>query len=255
MAIIFEVQGQIATITLNRPEVLNALDPATYAEITDAFERIESDDAIAVGIITGSGDRAFTAGADLKLMHTGPEDGAWAPWRAERWDMGAVTSKPMVAAINGYALAGGLELALTCDIRIASENATFGAPEVKWNLLHGFGAYMLPRIISLSFAADMMLTGEFIDAATALRIGLVSRVVAPADLRSEAERVATQIAANGPDAVRMTKELIRQGLSASPEQHFRLMREYYAHLDRTADQAEGLAAFSQKRQPNYSESP
>lgn len=252
MTVIFEVRDRIATITLNRPEVLNALDPDTYAEITDAFQRIDDDDDIAVGIITGAGDRAFTAGADLKLMHAGAQPGEWAPWRADRWDMGATTSKPVVAAINGYALAGGLELALACDIRIASDTAVFGTPEVKWNLLHGYGAYILPRVISLSFAMEMMLTGEFIDAATALRIGLVSRVVRPAELQLEAQRVASQIAANGPAAVRMTKELIRQGLSASPEQHFRLMREYYAHLDQTADQAEGLRAFSQKRQPKYS---
>ena len=256
MAIIFERNGPVATITLSRPEKMNALDPATYEEITQAFADIERDRDILVGIITGAGDRAFTAGADLKLMHTGDETGGgggeeWAPWRPDRWDFGLTTSKPLIAAVNGYALAGGLELALICDIRIASPNAIFGTPEVKWNLLHGFGAYRLPRIISLSHAMEMLLTGEFIDAETALRIGLISRIVPTDELIPEAERVAGRIAANGPMAVRMTKELVLNGLTATPGEHFRLMREYYARVDATADQAEGLQAFREKRAPNY----
>ena len=254
MAIIFDLRDGIATITLNRPEVMNALDPQTYSEITAAFQEIERDSAVGVGIITGAGDRAFTAGADLKLMHTGAaEDGGWAPWRPDRWDFGATTSKPLIAAVNGYALAGGLELALVCDIRIASENAVFGTPEVKWNLLHGYGAYQLPRIISLSHAMELLLTGEFIDAATALRIGLVSRVVPAAELMAEARRLAARIRDNGPMAVRMTKELVRHGLSASPEDHFRLMHEYYSRIDATPEQAEGLRAFREKRRPDYHE--
>ena len=256
MAIIFERHGPVATVTLNRPEKMNALDPATYEEITQAFADIERDRDILVGIITGAGDRAFTAGADLKLMHTGGETGGgggeeWAPWRPDRWDFGLTTSKPLIAAVNGYALAGGLELALICDIRIASPNAIFGTPEVKWNLLHGFGAYRLPRIISLSHAMEMLLTGEFIDAETALRIGLISRIVPTDQLMPEAERVAGRIAANGPMAVRMTKELVLNGLTATPGEHFRLMKEYYARVDATADQAEGLQAFREKRAPNY----
>ena len=252
MAILFESRDGVARITINRPEVLNALDPATYREITDAFGQIEQDPGILVGIVTGAGDRAFTAGADLKIMHTGQADlGQWTPWRPDRWDFGATTSKPLIAAINGYALAGGLELALVCDIRIAAPNAVFGTPEVKWNLLDGFGAYQLPRIISLSHAMEMLLTGEFIDAATAERIGLVSRIVPAGDLQAEADRIAALIAANGPMAVRMTKELVRSGLSASPADHFRLMNEYYSRVDATAEQAEGLTAFAERRQPRY----
>lgn len=252
MAILLESHEGVARITINRPEVLNALDPATYAEITEAFQEIEQDPGILVGIITGAGEKAFTAGADLKIMHTGGGDlGQWTPWRQDRWDFGATTSKPLIAAINGYALAGGLELALVCDIRIASPNAVFGTPEVKWNLLHGFGAYQLPRIISLSHAMEMLLTGEFIDAATAERIGLVSRVVPADELQAEADRLARVIAGNGPMAVRMTKELVRNGLSASPPEHFRLMNEYYSRVDATADQSEGLTAFAEKRKPHY----
>jgi enoyl-CoA hydratase/carnithine racemase len=252
MAILFQSDDGIATITINRPEVLNALDPATYTEITDAFRQIERDPDILVGIVTGAGDKAFTAGADLKIMHTGNADlSQWTPWRQDRWDFGATTSKPLIAAINGYALAGGLELALVCDIRIAAQNAVFGTPEVKWNLLHGFGAYQLPRIISLSHAMEMLLTGEFIDAVAAERIGLVSRVVPASELQAEAQRLARLIAANGPMAVRMTKELVRNGLSASPAEHFRLMNEYYSRVDATAEQAEGLTAFAEKRKPRY----
>ncbi len=254
MAILFESREGIARITINRPEVLNALDPATYAEMTEAFDRIERDPDIFVGIVTGAGEKAFTAGADLKIMHTGGADlSQWTPWRADRWDFGATTSKPLIAAINGYALAGGLELALVCDIRIAAPNAVFGTPEVKWNLLHGFGTYQLPRIISLSHAMELLLTGEFIDAATAERIGLISRIVPADELQAEADRLARVIAGNGPMAVRMTKELVNNGLSASPPAHFRLMHEYYSRVDATADQAEGLTAFAEKRKPHYHE--
>jgi enoyl-CoA hydratase/carnithine racemase len=252
MAIIFESREGVARITINRPDVLNAMDPATYAEITEAFGQIDRDPDILVGIVTGAGEKAFTAGADLKIMHTGAADlGEWTAWRPDRWDFGATPSKPLIAAINGYALAGGLELALVCDIRIASPNAVFGTPEVKWNLLHGFGAYQLPRIISLSHAMEMLLTGEFIDAVTAERIGLVSRIVPASELQAEADRIARVIAGNGPMAVRMTKELVRSGLSASPPEHFRLMHEYYSRVDATADQAEGLSAFAEKRKPRY----
>jgi E-phenylitaconyl-CoA hydratase len=252
VAIVFEREDGIATVTVNRPEVMNALDPRTYTEITGAFREIEADPTISVGIITGAGDRAFSAGADLKLMHSGEADAAsWAPWRPDRWDFGLTTSKPLIAAINGYALAGGLELALVCDIRIASANAVFGTPEVRWNLLHGYGAYKLPRIISLSHAMELLLTGEFIDAQTALRIGLVSRVVPPGELRAQARRIAARIRDNGPMAVRMTKELAQRGLSGSLEDHFRLMREYYSRIDRTPEQAEGVRAFREKRQPDY----
>src|ERR1700733_2190974 len=252
MAILFDVHGGIARITLNRPEVLNAMDPATYDEVTAALQRVDADPDILAGIITGAGERAFTAGADLKLMHTGNGNlGDWRPWRPDRWDFGVQVSKPLVAAINGYALAGGLELALICDIRIASPNAVFGTPEVKWNLLHGLGAYLLPRIVGLSHAMEMLLTGEFIDAATAERIGLVSRVVPAGELQAEADRIARVIAGNGPLAGRMTKELVSSSLCASPPDTFRLMHEAHSRVDATADQAEGLTAFAEKRKPRY----
>jgi len=248
----YEVRGGIATITLDRPDKLNAMDWGTYREISSAFEKIESDPSVRVGVITGSGGRAFSAGADLKSMH-GTDDGStdWAPWRADRWDFGATTTKPMIAAVNGYALAGGLELALACDIRIASENATFGAPEVKWDLLHGYGAYRLPQVVGLSQAMDMLLTGDFIDAATALRVGLVSRVVSPADLLPAAYGLANTVIRNGPTAVRMTKELVQRGLEMPMENYLRLYKSYYDRIDKSDDQREGLRAFAERRSPTY----
>jgi enoyl-CoA hydratase/carnithine racemase len=259
MAIILEREDGVATITLNRPEAMNAMDPDTYEEIGAAFLEIEEADDVLVGIITGAGDRAFTAGADLKLMHTGEQAGkppadSWRPWRPSRWDFGLTTSKPLIAAINGYALAGGLELALLCDIRIASPNAQFGTPEVKWNLLHGYGTYKLPRIVSLSYAMELLLTGEFIGADEAARIGLISRVVPADQLMQEARRLAFRIRDNGPMAIRMTKELVQRGLSGSLEDHFRLMHEYYDRVEVSAQQKEGLTAFREKRPPNYRES-
>jgi E-phenylitaconyl-CoA hydratase len=243
----------IATVTLNRPDKLNAMDWPTYRDITAAFGDIERDASIRVGVITGAGDRAFSAGADLKTMHGADEQrDDWTPWSAtERWDFGATTTKPMVAAINGYALAGGLELALVCDVRIASDNAQFGTPEVKWDLLHGYGAYRLPQIVGLSHAMELLLTGAFIDAERALAIGLVSRVVPPDQLMPAAYEIARTIASNGPTAVRMTKELVQRGLELPLENYLRLLRMFYDRIDESEDQREGLAAFAQRRKPTY----
>lgn len=252
MTIQFDIDDGVATLTLNRPDVMNAMDPVTYEEITESFAEIDRRKDILVGIVTGAGTKAFTAGADLKLMHTGagPID-EWEPWRPHRWDFGLAVSKPLIAAINGYALAGGLELALICDIRIASTNAQFGTPEVKWNLLDGYGAYRLPRIVGLSAAMKMLLTGEFINATEALRIGLISTICEPDDLMPEAFRLANLIRDNGPMAVRMTKELVERAMSRTLEDHFRIMHEYYKRVDMTSDQAEGLSAFAEKRRPSY----
>ena len=248
MAVLFEVEEGIATLTLNRPEVLNAMDVATYAEISDVLKEIEANDDILVGIVTGAGEKAFSAGADLKHMHLGlPNDEEWKPWRPTRWDFGLSTTKPLVAAINGYALAGGLELAMICDIRIASLNAQFGTPEVKWNLLHGYGSFKLPRIVGLTSAMEMLLTGEFINAEEALRIGLISHIYPFNQLMTEARRLAERIRDNGPMAVRMTKELVQYGLTNSLENHFRIMHEYYDRVDRTSDQKERLSDFAQER--------
>ena len=256
MSVTLEALDGVATVTLCRPEKLNAMDWDTYEQLTGVFRTIERDPDIRVGVVTGEGDRAFSAGADLKTMHATTEEPApreWLPWAPDRWDFGATTTKPMVAAINGYALAGGLELALVCDVRIASANAQFGTPEVKWDLLHGYGAYRLPQIVGLSHAMELLLTGAFIDAETALRIGLVSRVVQPDELMSTAYEVARTIAANGPMAVRMTKELVQRGLELPLENYLRLLRMFYDRIDESDDQREGLQAFAERRTPTYTD--
>jgi E-phenylitaconyl-CoA hydratase len=228
------------------------MDPDTYREIDECLLKLDGDPEVRVGIITGAGEKAFTAGADLKLMHTDEERALpWEPWRPRRWDFGLTVSKPLIAAINGYALAGGLELALMCDIRIAASHAKFGTPEVKWNLLHGYGALLLPHIVSLSDAMLMLLTGDFIGADEALRIGLVSRVVPLPELLPAAYSIAERISQNGPLAVRMTKELVHRGRSMSLEDALRVYAAFFQIIGATEDQREGTRAFAQKRTPEF----
>lgn len=254
MGVRFERDDGVAVITLDRPEVLNAMDPDMYAEITELFREIDADADVKVGIVTGAGDRAFSAGADLKLMHgedAQPE--GWGPWRPTRWDFGAVPAKPLIAAIDGYALAGGLELALVCDLRIATPRSQFGCPEVKWNLLHGFGALRLPQVVGLSSAMMLLLTGDFIDAQEALRIGLINTVVEPAELMPSALALAGRVAKHAPAAVRMSKELALHGADGTLEQGMRLYRAYFGLLETTSEQHEGTRAFAEKRQPQFQE--
>ena len=252
-AVEFAVHGPVATITLNRPEKMNAMDTEMYASISDHLREIDSRDDIRVGVITGAGDRAFTAGADLVRMH-GTAEGAevgWEAMRATRFDLGLEVQKPLIAAVNGYCLAGGLELALVCDIRVASENAQFGCPEVKWNLLHGYGAQRLPDIVGLSNAMYLLLTGEFIDAREAHRIGLVQEVVASARLLDRAYELAAKICANGPMAVRMTKELTLRGRDLSLPDGIRLYQALNRLVGLSDDLEEGTRAFAEKRAPNF----
>src|SRR5215472_16293776 len=209
MAVQFERDGRIATITLDRPEKLNAMDREMYHEVSRRLVEIDRDSSIWVGIVTGAGDRAFTAGADLVTVHApaAETEPLWQASRPDRFDLAMEIQKPLIAAVNGYCLAGGLELALVCDIRIASETAKFGTPEVKWNLLHGYGAQLLPRIVGMSNAMYLLLTGQFFDATEALRIGLVNEVVSPEHLMRRTYQLAGIICSNGTMAVRITKEL------------------------------------------------
>jgi E-phenylitaconyl-CoA hydratase len=186
-------------------------------------------------------------------MH-GTAEGAevgWSATRPTRFDLGLEVQKPLLAAVNGYCLAGGLELALVCDIRIASEKAKFGCPEVKWNLLHGFGAQLLPRIVGHSNAMYMLLTGEFIDAREALRIGLVNEVVPPSQLMDRTYELAGTICANGPMAVRMTKELALRSRDLSLPDGVRLYQALNRLVELSADLEEGTRAFAEKRKPEF----
>ena len=248
----FEREGKVAVITLDRPEKLNAMNLDMYVEISERLLEIDRDESIWVGIVTGAGDRAFTAGADLISVHDPDQlPGAWGAVRADRFDLGLEVQKPLIAAVNGYCLAGGLELALVCDIRIASERAQFGTPEVKWNLLHGFGAQLLPDIVGLSNAMKLLLTGELIDASEAHRIGLVQEVVAHDTLLTRAHEVAEQICRNGPMAVRMTKELVMRSRDMTLADGVRYYQSLMRTIDASADLVEGTRAFAERRQPAF----
>jgi E-phenylitaconyl-CoA hydratase len=249
----FARDGQVAMVTLDRPDKLNAMDSEMYQQISARLREIDEDDSIRVGIVTGAGDRAFTAGADLVGMHGAAEQPrtGWSPVRPDRFDLGLEIGKPLIAAVNGYCLAGGLELALVCDIRIASERAQFGTPEVKWNLLHGYGAQRLPEIVGFSNAMYLLLTGRFIDAHEAHRIGLVQEVVAHDRVLARARELAEQICANAPMAVKMTKELALRSRDLTLADGVRLYQALNRIVESSEDTEEGTRAFAEKRQPNF----
>jgi E-phenylitaconyl-CoA hydratase len=251
----YDIRGPVARITIDRPEAMNALDLEAFREMAERLEDFDRNPALRVAIVTGAGDKAFCSGADLKKMHGGSHGGGiaelWDSERQRRLGQKLFVTKPVIAAINGYCLAGGLELALGCDLRIASTTASFGCPEVRWAILHGFGAMRLPRTVPLSVAMEMLLTGERIDARRAYEVGLVSRVVEPAALLPTAEELAARIAANGPLAVQMTKELAWRGLYQHPDELLRFYAAVTALIHETADAKEGPRAFAEKRPPRF----
>jgi enoyl-CoA hydratase len=253
--ILYETKGSVAKITINRPEAMNAFDLETARVMAERLQEFDADAALRVAIITGAGDKAFCAGADLKKMHGGSHDGGinelWDFERQNRLGQRLQTVKPVIAAVNGYCLAGGLELALGSDIRIASTNASFGCPEVRWSILHGFGAMRLPHSVGMSVAMEMLLTGERIDARRAYEVGLISRLVEPAALMRTADEMAQKIADNGPLAIRVTKELAWRGLHEHPEDMLRFYAAVTALIHETDDAKEGPRAFSEKRVPQF----
>jgi enoyl-CoA hydratase/carnithine racemase len=229
------------------------MDTEMYEEISQRLREIDERNDIWIGIVTGAGDQAFSAGADLVGVH-GQTDSARVHWdasRPTRFDLGLQVQKPLIAAVNGYCLAGGLELALVCDIRIAAEGSQFGCPEVKWNLLHGYGAQRLPEIVGYSNAMQLLLTGTFIDSAQAQRIGLVQEVVAPDQVMDRARELAATIASNAPMAVRMTKELVQRSRDASIAEGIALYQAMNRLIDLSEDLEEGTRAFAEKRQPDF----
>lgn len=255
MALIYDTDEHICTITLNRPKALNAFDREMLQEFSDACARFQDDDQLWVAIITGAGDRAFSAGADLKdtipaLMNDPAKGNYQAPPTIMR---GQTIMKPFIAAVNGLALGGGLEVALACDLRIAARAATFGQPEVGLGIIPGWGGTQrLPRLIGGARAMELLLTGSVIDAETALRVGLVSAVVEPDQLLATANEFAVRIARNGPLAVRAAKEAALRGLETSLDDGLRLEQLLFDRLAYTDDVREGLAAFGEKRTANFS---
>ncbi len=252
--IIYEKKGRIAYVTINRPERMNAVDPDTSRELRQAFSDFHNDDGLWVSILTGAGEKAFSAGADLVAMAQ-----AFASGDASAYDVpfggitrGFQTWKPMIAAINGYCLAGGLELTLCCDIRVAAEHATFGLPEPTRAIMPGAGGTQrLPRAIPLTFAMEILLTGGRIDAQTALRWGLVSHVVPLAELMPKAEEIANAVCECGPLAVRAIKQAAYRGLSMTLEEGLALESKLQADVFGTEDARQGPLAFAQKRKPQY----
>jgi len=251
MALLYEQEDKIVIITLNRPEAYNAFDPEQAAEFSEALIKFRDDPAAWVAIITGAGEKAFSAGADLKkLVPSAQAQGTVdTPPNIMR---GLTIYKPLIAAINGLALGGGLETALACDIRIAAENATLGVPEVRWNLIPGWGGTQrLPRVIPWGLAAEMLFTGERISAQEAYRIGLVNRVVPLAELIPTAKELARQICENGPLSIRAAKEAMITGIEKPLTEALMLEKGLIDNLLKTEDAQEGPKAFMEKRKPVF----
>ena len=253
--ITYETKDHLAYVTLNRPERRNAVDPQTSKELLDAFTAFKEDDNAWVAILTGSGEQAFCAGADLVAMaasFAGKGDAGLLSVPFGGITRGFECWKPMIAAINGYCLAGGLELALSCDIRIAVEHATFGLPEPKRAIIPAAGGTQrLPRAVPLAFAMELLLTGDRFDSETALRFGLVSRVVPADQLMATAEGIAAKILECGPLAVRAIKQAAMEGRQMSLVDGLKLESELAGQVFRSEDAREGPTAFAQKRAPLY----
>ena len=260
MSIRAERSENILTVTIDRPEARNALNAAMRQALVETWIAFRDDPELRVAILTGAGDASFCAGADLK------EIGGWyrsmTPIeRRERGErepgLGGITrnldtGKPVIAAINGHCLAGGLELALACDLRIAAEHATFGLPEVRRGLIPGAGGTQrLPRTIPLGVAAEMIMTGEPIEAQRALALGLVNRVVPRAALLGEALALARRVATNAPLAVQAARAAMYRGLHVSLGDGLRIEQFYAEPLRQTEDVQEGLRAFADKRAPRF----
>jgi enoyl-CoA hydratase/carnithine racemase len=260
MPIIFEKREKIAIITINRPEAMNSIDPETSEELSRAWMDFRDDPQLWVAIFTGVGDRAFSAGADLKKMI--PFLARLSPIERREWEekypgLGGITRglniwKPIIAAINGFCLAGGLEMALACDLRVAADHSTFGFMEVSRGIIPGAGGTQrLPRTIPLGRAMEMILTAERINAEEALRLGLVNRIVPLSQLMDTAMEMAAAILKNAPLAVRAAKEAILRGLDIGLEEGLRLESVLQSYLLTTADAVEGPRAFAEKRPARF----
>lgn len=248
-----EVADRIATLTVNRPDKLNALNDATIAEIGHAIDEIRLDDSVAGVIVTGAG-RAFVAGADISELASQTPVLAKARARAGQDVFRRIETcpKPVIAAVNGFALGGGCELAMACHIRIASDAAKFGQPESKLGILPGFGgSQRLARLVGKGRAIQLLVTGEMIDAAEAYRIGLVNRVVHPAELMGAAKEMMKQILANGPLAVALCIEAVDRGLEMSLDEGLILEANHFGLLAATDDMREGMRAFLDKRTASF----
>ena len=254
MALVYEKREKIAYITINRPEVMNAMDPETYHDLSQAWIDVRDDPDVWCAIITGAGERAFSAGADL-LKTIPSEEERWHFWQTQEEQIlnrGLEVWKPIIAAVNGYCLAGGMTLLLATDLRVAAEHATFGLSEVKRGILPGNGGTQRTiQQLPYPIAMWLLLSGERLTAEEALRYGLVNNVVPKGELMTEAERMARVICQNGPLAVRAIKELAVRGQFMPIEYGLRLEHAIAQVLRTTEDAKEGPRAFAEKRKPIF----
>ena len=253
-SILFDVRDHVAFVTINRPDKLNALNDRVVDELSDAAGRIAAEEDIRGAILTGAGPKAFAAGADIgELAGQGPFDGKARALKGQAMLRRLERcGKPVIAAINGFALGGGCELALACHLRIASEQAKLGQPEVKLGITPGYGGTQrLPRLVGRGAALSLILTGDTIDAQQALRIGLVNQVVPAAELLAAAERLLRGILKNGPLAVRLALEAVDRGLDMTLDEGLLLEANLFGLLASTRDMKEGLTAFLEKRPPGF----
>lgn len=247
--LLFEPRDAIAFITINRPDKLNALSQAVRDRMLEHLAALESDDSVGVVVITGAGDKSFVAGADIsEFAGRSPFDQREAMRFPRVFDVMASYPKPVIAMINGFCLGGGCEMSMSCDIRVASEKARFGQPEIKLGLIPGGGGTQrMPRLIGLGQAMRLILTGDMIGAEEAARIGLVDLVFPHDELRSKTLELATKIASFSPLSVRMAKETMRMSERTSIEEGIVYERDVFSMLFSTEDMKEGVAAFLEKR--------
>jgi enoyl-CoA hydratase/carnithine racemase len=249
-----ETHDGVAVVTVNRPDKLNALDNRTMGELDQAFDSIGNDGSVRGVILTGAGEKAFVAGADIgELSRQTPVEGREHALRGQRvLDRIEHLGKPVVAAVNGFALGGGCELAMACHVRVAAEGARLGTPEAKLGLLCGYaGTQRLSRLVGKGRAFELLLTGEMVDAQEALRIGLVNRVVAREQLLAESEALLRKMLANGPVSLRFILQAVNSGLDMTQAEGQRLEATLFGLICTTQDMKEGTQAFLEKRAPKF----
>ena len=252
--VLYEKKGPIASVTLNRPKVLNALNKATITELIEVFEDAREDAALRGVILTGAGDRAFAAGADIGEMANDTPGEAEEKTRHGQRLTKIIENlgKPVIAAVNGFALGGGCELAMACTIRLAVETAKFGQPEVTIGIIPGFGGTQrLPRLVGKGRALQLILTGGMIDAHEAHRIGLVNEIVPSANLIARAEAILNKINANAPVAVKLAIDAANRGLDVNLAEGLNIEASLFAQCFATEDRKEGTTAFREKRKPKF----
>lgn len=249
--ILVETKGKVGLITLNRPQALNALNGQLIGEINQALDGFERDGGIGCVVLTGS-EKAFAAGADIKEMQSRSFPGTYLDDKFEDWDRIGRRRKPIVAAVAGFALGGGCELAMMCDFIIAADNAKFGQPEINLGVIPGAGGTQrLTKAVGKAKAMDLCLTGRMMNAEEAERSGLVARVVPLADLLTETLKAAEAIASKSLPSVMMAKESVERAFEVTLQEGLRFERRVFSSLFATADQKEGMSAFAEKRKPDF----